>query len=91
MRVQVPKKTRLYVEQTGREREHAGDMHRTFQVRLGASTLCVVTGLCLLDYNVLIVSPLLRNPCHCLPAAGTSPPCLLPYVMTRAGSHRTVL
>lgn len=29
--LQVPKKTRLYVEQTQREREHAVDMHRTFQ------------------------------------------------------------
>ncbi|GIL69347.1 hypothetical protein Vretimale_13465 [Volvox reticuliferus] len=27
----VPKKTRLYVEQTQREREQAADMHRTFQ------------------------------------------------------------
>lgn len=27
----VPKKTRLYVEQTQREREHAVDMHRVFQ------------------------------------------------------------
>ncbi|GIL48849.1 hypothetical protein Vafri_5272 [Volvox africanus] len=27
----VPKKTRLYVEQTQREREQASDMHRTFQ------------------------------------------------------------
>ncbi len=29
---QVPKKTRLYVEQTQRERENAADMHRIFQV-----------------------------------------------------------
>jgi hypothetical protein len=29
--VQVPKKTRLYVEQTQREREQAADMHRIFQ------------------------------------------------------------
>lgn len=28
---QVPKKTRLYVEQTQRERDCASDMHRTFQ------------------------------------------------------------
>ncbi len=28
---QVPKKTRLYVEQTQREREQASDMHRAFQ------------------------------------------------------------
>merc|ERR1719262_1145653 len=27
----VPKKTKLYVEQTSREREQAVDMHRTFQ------------------------------------------------------------
>jgi hypothetical protein len=27
----VPKKTRLYVEQTAREREHGVDMHRAFQ------------------------------------------------------------
>ncbi len=30
----VPKKTRLYVEQTDREREQAGDMHRVFQREL---------------------------------------------------------
>jgi hypothetical protein len=29
--LQVPKKTRLYVEQTQREREQAADMHRVFQ------------------------------------------------------------
>ena len=29
---QVPKKTRLYVEQTDRERDQAADMHRMFQV-----------------------------------------------------------
>ena len=29
----VPKKTRLYVEQTQRERQNAVDMHRVFQVR----------------------------------------------------------
>ncbi|GAX73330.1 hypothetical protein CEUSTIGMA_g784.t1 [Chlamydomonas eustigma] len=29
--LQIPKKTRLYVEQTQREREQAADMHRTFQ------------------------------------------------------------
>lgn len=29
--LQVPKKTRLYVEQTQREREQAADMHRMFQ------------------------------------------------------------
>jgi hypothetical protein len=30
----VPKKTKLYVEQTEREREQAGDMHRVFQREL---------------------------------------------------------
>ena len=30
----MPKKTRLYVEQTDREREQAGDMHRVFQREL---------------------------------------------------------
>lgn len=31
MTAQVPKKTRLYVEQSQREREQAADMHRIFQ------------------------------------------------------------
>jgi hypothetical protein len=31
MPLQIPKKTRLYVEQTQREREQALDMHRIFQ------------------------------------------------------------
>ena len=33
----VPKKTKLYVEQTKRERLHATEMHRTFQVTLKPS------------------------------------------------------
>ncbi len=45
----VPKKTRLYVEQTQREREQAGPMHRAFQrdllkMRLEAARAYVKVG-----------------------------------------------
>jgi Bardet-Biedl syndrome 1 protein len=47
----VPKKTRLYVEQTQREREQAGDMHRAFQkdlcrlrLRTARAYVDVITG-----------------------------------------------
>lgn len=38
MPLPVPKKTRLYVEQSQRERESAVEMHRLFQVRAARST-----------------------------------------------------
>ncbi len=38
-RAQVPKKTRLYVEQTQREREQASEMHRVFQKDLARMRL----------------------------------------------------
>jgi hypothetical protein len=37
----VPKKTKLYVEQTQRKRDQATEMHRLFQVGGGAPMTCV--------------------------------------------------
>lgn len=42
MPLDVPKKTRLYVEQTQREREHAADMHK---VRV----LCLISRIAVTD------------------------------------------
>lgn len=43
MPLDVPKKTRLYVEQTQREREHAADMHKVCPVCL-ISLIAVTDG-----------------------------------------------
>merc|ERR1712187_579932 len=71
----VPKKTKLYVEQTSREREQAVDMHRTFQrdlCKLRLSTARAYVNLLGAGHGPMMATTnsslyRLQNPCCHLP------------------------